>query len=276
MASASLTPLLKPDNGIRPIAVGAIWRRLASKVAMRGVRKEMSKYLRDFQFGVGVPKWGRGRIPSYKRFGLDARLFPYGWIFLYGQSARLYVGDDHILSTTGVQQGDPLGPLLFALVLYPLVHRIRDCCQLLFHAWYLDDGEGRVVSPCVIGRRRWVLKLLGGAWAAILEFALDHILLGMWPTYVGLWSTGLSFKYRSNDPSVSGLMSLAPFAARFVLDSFGGMPVHCNELLVSKYRESTFGQLIYLSFGWAGGKNACVDLTGVSPPVGLRDKWMCC
>ncbi|GJV08329.1 putative exostosin-like protein [Tanacetum coccineum] len=35
----------------------AIWRRLASKVAIRGVRKEMSKYLRDFQFGrVGVPK----------------------------------------------------------------------------------------------------------------------------------------------------------------------------------------------------------------------------
>ncbi|GKF93816.1 hypothetical protein Tco_0283516, partial [Tanacetum coccineum] len=32
--------MLKPDNGIRPIAVGAIWRRLASKVAMRGVRKE--------------------------------------------------------------------------------------------------------------------------------------------------------------------------------------------------------------------------------------------
>ncbi|GKD02820.1 hypothetical protein Tco_1177794 [Tanacetum coccineum] len=48
VASAPLTPLLKPDNEIRPIAVGAIWRRLASKVAMRGVRKEMSKYLGDF------------------------------------------------------------------------------------------------------------------------------------------------------------------------------------------------------------------------------------
>ncbi|GJY40509.1 hypothetical protein Tco_0427779, partial [Tanacetum coccineum] len=55
VASAPLTPLLKPDNGIRPIAVGAIWRRLASKVAMRGVRKEMSPNIGDFQFGVGVP-----------------------------------------------------------------------------------------------------------------------------------------------------------------------------------------------------------------------------
>ncbi|GKB56610.1 hypothetical protein Tco_0912796 [Tanacetum coccineum] len=37
--SAPLTPLLKPDNGIRPIAVGTIWRRLVSKVAMKGVDK---------------------------------------------------------------------------------------------------------------------------------------------------------------------------------------------------------------------------------------------
>ena len=33
-----------------------------------------------------------------------------------------------------------MGPLLFSLVLHPLVHRIRDRCKLLFHAWYLDDG----------------------------------------------------------------------------------------------------------------------------------------
>nr|GEW40699.1 putative reverse transcriptase domain-containing protein [Tanacetum cinerariifolium] len=33
VAYAPLTPLLKPNNGIRPIAVGTIWRRLVSKVA---------------------------------------------------------------------------------------------------------------------------------------------------------------------------------------------------------------------------------------------------
>ncbi|GJX60023.1 putative G3BP-like protein isoform X1 [Tanacetum coccineum] len=49
-----LTPLLKLDNGIRPIAVGTIWRRLVSKVAMKGVGKEMSKYVSDFQIVVGV------------------------------------------------------------------------------------------------------------------------------------------------------------------------------------------------------------------------------
>ncbi|GJY68723.1 putative reverse transcriptase domain-containing protein [Tanacetum coccineum] len=173
MASAPLTPLFKPDNGIRHIAVCAIWRRLTSKVAMRGVRKEMSKYLGDFQFGVGVLSGTEAVLHGANRFLnkfhsdgslamltidfsnsfnlVDRTTLLYEvrnrcpsisqWVdFLYGQSARLYVGDDHIWSTTGVQQGDPLGPLLFALVLHPLIHRIRDCCQLLFHAWYLEDG----------------------------------------------------------------------------------------------------------------------------------------
>ena len=62
------------------------------------------------------------------------------WVeFIYGHAARLYLGDGHIMSATGVQQGDPLGPLLFALVLHPLIHQVRDSFKLL-HDWYLDDG----------------------------------------------------------------------------------------------------------------------------------------
>ncbi|KAJ0755819.1 putative reverse transcriptase domain, exostosin, DNA/RNA polymerase superfamily [Helianthus annuus] len=173
VASAPLTPLLKPDNGIRPIAVGTIWRRLVSKVAMKGVGKEMTKYLNDFQFGVRVSGGAEAILHSVNRVlserhtdGSLAMLtvdFSNAfnqvdrsallrevrmrcpsislWVeFLYGQPARLYLGDGHIWSTTGVQQGDPLGPLLFALVLHPLVHQIRDKCKLLLHAWYLDDG----------------------------------------------------------------------------------------------------------------------------------------
>ncbi|GKE08224.1 hypothetical protein Tco_1411775 [Tanacetum coccineum] len=32
-----------------------------------------------------------------------------------------------------------MGPLLFALILHPLLHKIKDSCKLLLHAWYLDD-----------------------------------------------------------------------------------------------------------------------------------------
>ncbi|PWA97147.1 reverse transcriptase domain-containing protein [Artemisia annua] len=66
-------------------------------------------------------------------------IFP--WVqFLYAQPARLYVGNERLGAYAGVQQGDPLGPLLFALALHPLVLKIQDDCALPFHAWYLDDG----------------------------------------------------------------------------------------------------------------------------------------
>ena len=46
-------------------------------------------------------------------------------------------------SELGVQQGDPLGPLLFSLVLHRLIRTIiedKECSQLLIKTWYLDDG----------------------------------------------------------------------------------------------------------------------------------------
>ena len=42
-----------------------------------------------------------------------------------------------------MQQGDPLGPLFFALVLHKVVSAIDaddECLDLLFQAWFLDDG----------------------------------------------------------------------------------------------------------------------------------------
>ena len=46
-------------------------------------------------------------------------------------------------SEVGVQQGDPLSPLFFCLVLQVLVSGIatdEGCSSLLFHSWYQDDG----------------------------------------------------------------------------------------------------------------------------------------
>ena len=46
-------------------------------------------------------------------------------------------------SQTGVQQGDPLGPMVFAIVLYKLVSSIDvddGYLNLIFQTWYLDDG----------------------------------------------------------------------------------------------------------------------------------------
>ncbi|GKB62860.1 putative reverse transcriptase domain-containing protein, partial [Tanacetum coccineum] len=52
----------------------------------------------------------------------------------------LYYDDSVLWSRQGVQQGDPLGPLLFALALHPLVQTINQSCELTLQAWYLDDN----------------------------------------------------------------------------------------------------------------------------------------
>ena len=52
--SANLTALRKKDGGIRPIAVGNILRRLASKVANHFASHKVANFLRPFQLGVSV------------------------------------------------------------------------------------------------------------------------------------------------------------------------------------------------------------------------------
>ena len=45
-------------------------------------------------------------------------------------------------SQAGVQQGDPLGPFMFSLVLHKIVttiHTDEACAGLLNNVWYLDE-----------------------------------------------------------------------------------------------------------------------------------------
>jgi hypothetical protein len=58
----------------------------------------------------------------------------------YTVAGRLRYNHTTILSTRGVQQGDPLGPFLFSLALDALVLDIRRHHPELLMAWYLDDG----------------------------------------------------------------------------------------------------------------------------------------
>ncbi|XP_021763791.1 uncharacterized protein LOC110728456 [Chenopodium quinoa] len=173
IASAPLTPLVKLGGGIRPIAVGTVWQRLVSKVGAALIGPRLGNYLGGLQFGVGVPAGGEAILHVVNRLvearggdvGLSMLLVDFKnafnlvdrtallrevrlrcpalsrWVeFCYSSPARLFYGEHTLRSCQGVQQGDPLGPLLFALVLHPLVCRIRESFDLCLQAWYFDDG----------------------------------------------------------------------------------------------------------------------------------------
>jgi len=52
---AKLLALTKKNGGVRPIAVGYLWRRLAAKVACRYVNEAMASLLASRQVGFGIP-----------------------------------------------------------------------------------------------------------------------------------------------------------------------------------------------------------------------------
>ena len=64
----------------------------------------------------------------------------------YSALSSLYFHATIISSAEGVQQGDPLGPLLFCLVIFPLTQML--CFE--FRIFYLDDATlgGNEVDVC--------------------------------------------------------------------------------------------------------------------------------
>ena len=138
-------------------------------------------YFNDLLFCVGVPGGGEAILHAVNRFiedrggeeGLSMQFVDFQnafnlvdrevmlqevrlqcpaisrWVeFCYSRPARLYYGGHTLSSHQGVQQGDPL---LFALVLHPLVCKIRDSFNFPFQAWYLDDGT-IIGDTLVVGR----------------------------------------------------------------------------------------------------------------------------
>jgi len=174
LVGAPLTALHKASGGLRPIAVGEVLRRLVSRIACSSIKADLpALFLPSGQVGVGVPGGLEAAVHSLRATlterGTDGDLcclkldmhnafnechrdvflqrarqdLPelFSWVqWCYTAGGELRFGHHRIQSTAGVQQGDPLGPVLFSLVLLSLLDAIGPVAGIDLHLWYLDDG----------------------------------------------------------------------------------------------------------------------------------------
>ena len=179
LAGGNLVALMKIKEGgewdVRPIPVGEVLRRLTGKCLCSVTKIKASQFFHPHQYGVACPGgsekivhrlrsciekyWGNGdfvilKIDMHNAFNSVSRqwvldeckehfpeLLP--WVsWCYSQHPLLWYTSGVLHSADGVQQGDPLGPLLFALVLHKLVMKLDAelGADLLLNVWFLDDG----------------------------------------------------------------------------------------------------------------------------------------
>lgn len=173
LAGASLAAVPKPCGGVRPLAVGEVLRRLVGKCLMAAARDDARAFFWPAQVGVAIKSGAEKAIHAAQqwharnshtsdrvavkldfanafntidRASVLARLgdsFPglARWAhWCYGSPSHLRFGAHQLSSSSGVQQGDPLGPLLFAVGLQPLAAELRAMPGLDMALFYLDDG----------------------------------------------------------------------------------------------------------------------------------------
>jgi len=178
LAGARLVPLQKKDNGIRPIAIGSTWRRLAAKLLVHSFQSAFCDFFEPLQLGVGSKQGSEAIVHATQRlvdlnsavddfviFQVDfknafnlvdrsrfieevRKRFPTLAPFVewcYCNPSHLLVSSsghtESISSCNGTQQGDPLGPFLFSIVCNILIQEVADMNPgLKMNAWYMDDG----------------------------------------------------------------------------------------------------------------------------------------
>ena len=165
--SANECAIRKKDGGIRPIAVGNTIRRLSVKVGSKIVVRALGEELRPVQLGVSTIEgwdaathaarsWFRDcrhrrvllkieMLNAFKSLRRDsflsvARVRTPGLYNLlwqaYSSPTRLFFGEEGFASETGIQQGDPIGPALFALSVDEAARGV----QSQYNVWYLDES----------------------------------------------------------------------------------------------------------------------------------------
>ena len=156
----------KKVGGIRPIAVGLTLCRFVAKCLSSSLVGSMGVVLHPLQLGFGTPGGAEAAVHATRLYlhcltnSIMVRLdfknafnslrrdemltavqnlvpdFPFVFS-AYENPLFLFFGEETILSQEAVQQGDPLGPLLFCLTIHSLILEMKSELKI----FYLDDGS---------------------------------------------------------------------------------------------------------------------------------------
>ena len=163
---APLTALLKKGGDVRPIAVGKVLHHLASCLCcLIDCPSQPDIFLPYGQVGVGIHGGLECAIHATCRFlsfhGDDDSLallkvdmknafnecsrhaffarvlddFPGIAAWCYSHPAELRFGKNRLVASSGVQQGDPLGPLLFSFIILQFIDAVQLCDLVELNFW---------------------------------------------------------------------------------------------------------------------------------------------
>ncbi|XP_063629995.1 uncharacterized protein LOC134801393 [Cydia splendana] len=163
---ANLIALTKKDGGVRPIAVGSTFRRLASKISVRHIISKLQHRFEPVQLGCGTKGGCEAAVHALRIYlsndqcqvvlKIDIKnafnsvnrdtllseirnntpeLYNY-LLHCYADPSKLMYRSHEISSEVGCQQGDPLGPAILGLAINPIIQNLSSD----FNVWYLDDG----------------------------------------------------------------------------------------------------------------------------------------
>ena len=200
LLSSRVVGLSKPDHGVRPIAIGEVFYRLAAVLAVRRVTAAASALLVPHQYGIGVGSGAERILHSmqhtltdkqrrlaalkcdisnafnccnralllerlYNTLELSALYNIADFAYSTPSTLLLERGEgDSIQSTNGVRQGDPLSTLLFCFYMRDVYASVAAAADVSLYA-FVDDLH-------IVGEPAEVLKAL-----AVLETALPAVSL---------------------------------------------------------------------------------------------------
>ena len=245
LALSRLTPLHKPGGGVRPIAAPNIIRRLVGRALVAPRKEELATALGRQQFAIGT-KAGAELLahtvralteanPDLVLTALDAKnaygtvrresclaeleaaapdLLPFANLFCRRRS-QYYFWDNRgschrLCSADGVDQGDPLAPLLFACGARPALRELEEALRGAASAQGL-----RATDVHVLAYLDDVIVLtppeLAGAVETAAQAALGALGLELQPQKTQVWSAqapcppGLEARWRRDGLTLLGV-----------------------------------------------------------------------